>query len=643
MVHSDAAGARLDFHKKHRFDIDGLRTVAILGVLVFHLDPRWAPGGYLGVDVFFVISGYLITGNILRDIESGEWGFLRFYSRRVLRLFPALFAAIFLTLVAGAFVLTPQLLVELGHSAQASVFWYSNLFFWLQSGYFDTAAAFKPLLHTWSLSVEEQFYLVWPAFLLAAVTWGGRGRPFMAICVVLVASLVAAVVFGARDTAMTFYLTPFRFFEFAIGALVVWRQRVAAPGRVATELVLAAAAAAIVYSYATFGGRAHPVGIASLVPCLATAAFLAYGDRSILLGRLLATPVPVWLGRISYSVYLVHWPLVVLVGFALVREPSLSWKLGLGAASIVLGYALHVAVERPFLALRKTHERWINRYGLPAGLAAGAVLFLLASPLVIRDGWLWRYPESMQAVAAFDLDARRMETWAGVNATDWSAYDGKPFDVLVVGDSHAKDFFNAMVLNRDLLEGAYGPLDIRAFTTNLECRTRGEPRDKACSTEYPGLFDLGLHRTAKTIVFSQSWARGEIAALPDVIAKIRREGTARVVVTDNTVEFIDVPSLLLRRYRAGDPADWIGAFRGKRPANRNRRLASALNRLDPPVPVIAKSKAVCNETKCFVINADGEPYLFDHAHWTLDGAQFFGQRLFETGAFDVLFRMKAGA
>lgn len=637
MFRAKAAAPRLDFHRKHRLDIDGLRTVAILGVLVFHLDHRWAPGGYLGVDVFFVISGYLITGNILRDIESGAWGFLRFYSRRALRLFPALFAAILLTLAAGAVVLTPQLLVELGHSAQASVFWYSNIFFWLQSGYFDTAAAFKPLLHTWSLSVEEQFYLVWPAFLLAAVTWGGRRWPFAAICLVLVASLVAAIGYGARDAAATFYLTPFRFFEFAIGALVVWRHRAVQPGPVAVELVLAAAIVAIGYSYATFRGAAHPVGVASLLPCLATAAFLAYGDRSVLLGRLLATPVPVWLGRISYSVYLVHWPLIVLVSFALVREPSLAAKLGLGAASILLGYALYAGVERPFLALRKAQEDRVNRFGLPAGLAVAAALFVLASPLVIRDGWTWRYPDDMQTLAEFNFNAKRAETWDRVNAIDWSSYDGEPFDVLVVGDSHGKDFFNALVLNRDLLEATYGPLDIRVYTTNLECEKDGERRGKVCSTEYPGLFELGLHRSAKTIVFSQSWAGGEIAALPGVIRKIRKEGTARVVVAENTVEFADVPSLLLRRYWAGDPATWIDAFRGRRTANRNKQLASVLKRLDPPVPVIAKSKAVCEGETCTVIDAGGAPYLYDHAHWTLEGARFFGRRLLEAGALDVLF------
>lgn len=623
-----------NYEASHRNDIDGIRTLAVLGVLIFHLDADWLPGGYLGVDVFFVISGYLITRNILRDVTGGRWRFLTFYSRRVLRLFPALFVTVILSLVAGFFIFTPPLLIELGKSAQASVFWYSNIYFWLQSGYFDTDSQFKPLLHTWSLSVEEQFYLFWPAMIVAVVALLGIRWLLPVLIIACIASWVASAVLDAGYPDMTFYLTPFRIFEFAMGACVLWGRRRAPPGKAVVELALALALVAVLAGYAVFEGGAYPASLSGLVVSLGAAVLLLFGDRSLLIGPFIGNPVHQWLGRISYSIYLVHWPLIAFAGFVLIRDLTLAEKVGLGVASILLGHLLHIAVERPFLALRATHGVWTNRFGIPAGIAAGAVLFLVAWFPVSQNGWPWRYPDNVRGAAVFDVKRERRATWREAEKFDWSSYDDAPFDVLVVGDSHGKDFFNAIVLNKVRVEERFGPLDVRAYITNRECRERSRKAINQCRSQYSGIFEIGLHKKAKVIVFSQSWAKAEIEQIPGVINRIRQEGTARVVVTDNTVVFHDIPSLLLRRYWNGDPSEWVRDHRDNNYELRNAELTKVLHGID--VPFIRKSKYVCSAKNCTVADETGKPYLYDRHHWTIDGARRVGRRMFEAGEFDVL-------
>jgi peptidoglycan/LPS O-acetylase OafA/YrhL len=171
-LRSSQARASLDY----RPDIDGLRAVAVLGVLLFHLDFVWIPGGYVGVDIFFVISGYLITKIIIEQKAKGEFSFLQFYQRRVRRLLPAFLVTLLATLVGAVLLFSPDHMERVGGAGLAALFSVSNFYFWQEAGYFDAASHLKPLLHSWSLSVEEQFYFLWPALLIMALTWGAKTR-----------------------------------------------------------------------------------------------------------------------------------------------------------------------------------------------------------------------------------------------------------------------------------------------------------------------------------------------------------------------------------------------------------------------------------------------------------------------------------
>lgn len=295
-----------------RPDIEGLRALAILAVLAFHYEgaPFFA-GGYIGVDVFFVISGYLITKNVFTQASYGDFLFRDFYIRRAGRLIPALFFIIVLTLVGGICISSPADLKHIGESAIASIFSVSNIYFWSQAGYFDTSAIQKPLLHTWALSVEWQFYLLWPAVVVLLVRYLKNYKyAIVALGAMGVLSFFAAELVMGRDAPGAFYLTPYRIGEFALGAIfalipllrsnLLWIRN----GLVLLGFSL------IFFAVFGYSETTRFPGVAALIPCVGAVLLIRFGEHSI------ASPVMtnrfvVGLGRVSYSLYLVHWPLYV--------------------------------------------------------------------------------------------------------------------------------------------------------------------------------------------------------------------------------------------------------------------------------------------------------------------------------------------
>ncbi|MGQ3076573.1 MULTISPECIES: acyltransferase family protein [Rhizobium/Agrobacterium group] len=217
--------------------VDGLRAFALVAVLVYHLGVPYVPSGFIGVDVFFVISGYVITKNIRQGVQQGTFSFRRFYLGRLMRLLPALVVTVIFTSIAVALVMTPENASDYARSALSALFAFSNYQYLSNVGYFDAAAETKPLLHTWSLSVEWQFYLLWPIAIIGLTAWSRRGgRAVLPLVALALASMVANLVWSS-ETAATFYSTPFRVFEFAIGALAVWIEGAALFRKMPTALL----------------------------------------------------------------------------------------------------------------------------------------------------------------------------------------------------------------------------------------------------------------------------------------------------------------------------------------------------------------------------------------------------------------------
>ena len=297
-------------HLNYRPDIDGLRAIAVLGVVLFHARLGLS-GGFVGVDVFFLISGYLITSIILKDIEAGKFSLISFWDRRVRRIFPALFAVIVVTSIVGWFVLLPTDLGDFGKSVVAQTIFGGNMFFWWNAGYFDTGAASKPLLHTWSLAVEEQYYLLVPLLALFSST-ATRKAIGKVLAVVFLLSLPLCIALTSYAPNSAFYLLPARAWELAIGGLLVVLPS-ARGGRVC-QIVGYAGLFMILGAFFMFNEKTAFPGSAALLPTLGTAALIwgngiSSSPNSLI--RILSFRPLVFVGSISYSLYLWHWPVLI--------------------------------------------------------------------------------------------------------------------------------------------------------------------------------------------------------------------------------------------------------------------------------------------------------------------------------------------
>ncbi len=426
-------------------EIDGLRAIAVMAVILFHVQVAALSGGYAGVDVFFVISGYLITGGLMRELrEQGTLNLRHFYVRRARRLLPALYVTLLASTVLAIVLLSHHRLMAFGASLMSATLSVSNIHFYLGSGYFESASDYKPLLHTWSLGVEEQFYLVWPLLLL----FTRRGRWFRTVAVLLfLAALGCAEWLSRAEPAAAFFLAPFRIHEFVIGALLATSAAPCAKDSPKADVALLLGLALVGFALFRFDARTAFPGWNALVPCVGAALVLWAGSASRW-RWLLNNPVSVYLGRTSYSTYLVHWPLVVFFRVAKGREHfTQKEQFILLLATLVLGHLCHRWVEQ---RLRQV-PAWGNRRFL-TGLLLSTTLLLGLGFAAQQESWVQARTWAANRVTPKEIELRRKARFLPrqqvCTVKGWDHCDdlvpGKR-NALVIGDSHAVDAYNAFV------------------------------------------------------------------------------------------------------------------------------------------------------------------------------------------------------
>lgn len=338
----------------YRPDIDGLRAIAVLSVVIYHFNKAWLPGGYVGVDIFFVISGFLITRNIWGEMEDGRFSFANFYLRRIRRIAPAFLAMTALTVSAGALLLLPEDLLSLAKSAAWGVFSLSNVYFWryLDTSYFAESADEVPLLHTWSLGVEEQFYFLWPSLLLLALLFSKRRTAAIAIAAAIcLASFVCGELTNVTAQKFSYYMLPARAGELMVGALLaLGTDRSVAgsgPRRAVAEILAIAGIALVAGSFYLLNDASRFPGINALYPCLGAAMLMmAGGIGSRIVSALLTLRPMVFVGLISYSLYLWHWPVLAFIRYFYGTVAGLHVPLA-AVAMLVLAVASYRYVELP--------------------------------------------------------------------------------------------------------------------------------------------------------------------------------------------------------------------------------------------------------------------------------------------------------
>jgi len=385
-IECDPAGERV---RHYRRDLDGLRSLAILPVVFYHYGLGGLSGGFVGVDVFFVISGFLITSLLLREIEAGEFSIVEFYERRARRILPALFFVLVVTTALSLLVLLPVDLGNYGKSLTATTAFASNLFFWREFGYFDRAAEFKPLLHTWSLSVEEQFYILFPPFLWL-ISRLARKHLITILAFCLCGSLVLSVIATSLWPAAGFYLPATRAWELLIGALLAAR---AVPSLTNQHVRdgLSVIGILLIAGGVVFINRAMAFpGWVAAFPCLGAALIIHVSLSGGAIGnRILQWRPLVGIGLVSYSLYLWHWPLLVLAKYAANRELRLPEVVAVLLVAFGLSVVSWRYVERPF----RGHSNVFDRRRVFTFAGVGSTMTIACGAVfVLSDGFPSRLP-----------------------------------------------------------------------------------------------------------------------------------------------------------------------------------------------------------------------------------------------------------
>jgi peptidoglycan/LPS O-acetylase OafA/YrhL len=448
---------------RYRPEIDGLRAVAVAPVILFHAGFGLFAGGYVGVDVFFVISGFLITSILISDLENGSFGLLHFWERRARRILPALFLVLAFSTVAAMALMLPSDLERFSERLYAVATFWSNILFWKESGYFDTASQLKPLLHTWSLAVEEQYYLIFP--ILLALVWPlGRKRVLWIMIGLTIASLAASEWAARSAPAIGFYWLPFRSFELGIGVLIAfYRQHRNAPGTpVVRQIASAAGLALIALAVFLFDADTPFPGLHALVPTLGAGLIILTAEPGTFVHKLLSRRVPVDLGLISYSAYLWHQPLFAFARLAAGGELSDTLTVLLIVLSLGVAYLSWRFVEMPFRKKGVVSRINIVRFGT----LTAAIFLSLGIAGRQTDGFrhlIVTYRVNAAEAARFKLISQSTDVdleqtmfddgacriWRPQIAalksprfeTCFSRY-GRP--IVVVGDSHGLNLYNAI-------------------------------------------------------------------------------------------------------------------------------------------------------------------------------------------------------
>ncbi len=424
----------------YRPDIDGLRALAVVPVVLFHTGVPAFSGGFVGVDVFFVISGFLITTIIAAEIGTGRFSVVTFYERRIRRIFPALFATILVSCLVASYLFMPEEFKDFGQSVVAATLFASNVLFSLEAGYFDAPAELKPLLHTWSLAVEEQFYIVYPLFLMLVLRCARRYwlAPF---ALVMAASFAYAQWGVTASPQAAFYLAPARGWELLLGACLALLPSGHKPPRWLREACGVAGLALIGWSVLTFSEHTPFPGINALYPCVG-AALVIYGGTGgeATARRLLSLRPVVFLGLISYSLYLWHWPVIVFMNYYSIDPVAPgAMALAMGAVVLLAVFSWHF-IEGPFRGKRSAVSK---RAVFSGAYAVMSVAIAFGVAVHIGNGWPGRLPQEALRLAGFSESHNPRTKDCLVNPEHPAGPEGAcgfgpgPERIALWGDSHA--------------------------------------------------------------------------------------------------------------------------------------------------------------------------------------------------------------
>jgi peptidoglycan/LPS O-acetylase OafA/YrhL len=634
-------------HVAYRRDIDGLRAIAVLSVVLFHAFPAVLRGGFTGVDVFFVISGFLISGILLRELGQGQFSFARFYARRIKRIFPALVLVMAACLAFGWLALFPDEYRQLGRHTMGGAGFAANFFYWAQVGYFDTAAETKPLLHLWSLGIEEQFYIVWPVVLL--LVWKVRPRlsfVLAAAALLALASFVLNVATIADHATAVFYNPASRAWELLLGAgLACLQARPAGEQRLPrlpftlppdllswTGLALLAAGLALVTRERQFPGWW------ALLPALGAVLLIGAGPQAWFNRVVLSNRAMVWIGLISYPLYLWHWPLLSFAQIVESSEPAPGIRAGAVLLAILLAWLTWRVVERPL------------RGSARAGRAKVAALCALLAACAAAGAWIYwhdglpaRKPvqdslANQKALVVVQDEARSdacKKRYGFETVYQFCVQDDVARDptVVLVGDSHAYH----LLFGLTKYYGGIGD-NLLMLGTRLPFLGLDPARDPYQEATGPMLeLALGLP-TVKTVVISALThldTTPERRVLVDAVRETFRrfEAAGKRVIFMSDVPLLDFdPRSCLKRAGVASSATRVSCAitraQWEQQIVQHREVLRGFAREFPQLLIYDPTDALCDDKACHVM-IDGRLMYRDNNHLSYDGDLYVGRHFAE--------------
>lgn len=608
--------------------IDGLRAIAVLSVVLYHLGISQFSGGFVGVDVFFVISGFLITRLIRDELAlTGTFSFSNFYIRRIRRLFPAFALTLILCFIAAPILLSDKLLAQFGESSIYALFSASNFYFWKNTNYFMAESGVMPLLHTWTLSVEEQFYLIWPTLLVVMFKCNKnlKAIPFISACFFV--SLLLSVYYIGNQS-MIFYLLPFRAFEFCIGATLVWLIHYRINSNILNEGLVLLGLLCVSYPVFYYTNTTSFPAYNALMPCLG-AAMLIYAGDSTYSGQLLKNKLMVIVGLISYSLYLIHWPIIVFYKHYQDVE-GLNWgaQFFLIIVSMVSAYSMYRYVEQPF----RMQRFQLNKVFLKYCAAITVLICTFSVSAHIQNGWEWRtgskrYPDANYAGEKYSWRQTIGETNHGIS-------------MIIYGDSHAKQYALALDQfgNKEHLSMALlthsACLSLPSLTNIYQGKTHQSCIDmlntlkSKLATSNATL--LLAYRYTKTLATldgrkkvnfkqEQQYTQMLLTGLQDLLVDLGKDRKVIIVggvpsanLHRGYLDCISTP-FTSRTCHEKFPIEEAEFF-----SLRNSLKKFALTK--PQVLFLDPYDALCDQQYCYVVR-DGQLYYSDHAHLSIAGTK----------------------
>jgi peptidoglycan/LPS O-acetylase OafA/YrhL len=604
-------------------EIDGLRSLAIVPVVLYHAGWSILPGGFVGVDIFFVISGYLITRILDSEIAAGGISLSDFYERRARRIMPALFVMVAACIVAAVIILLPEDLVLFGRSLVFTILFGSNVYFYKHTGYFDAAADSYAMLHTWSLAVEEQFYLVFPLVLMLAASRFGLRR-WVVVAVIATASFVLSVVTSPLSPAFAFYLPFTRVWELMAGSLLALGVVPAVTVRLAREILSILSLAAIIGTILLLREDQVFPGWVAAFPVLG-AAGLIHVSSGTWAGRMLSLRLLVGIGLISYSLYLWHWPLLVFGSYQLMRPLTVTEGTGIALLAVVCAVLSWRYVERPFR--RRT---FLSRNMIFAGTGTGIAVVVAVCTLVDDSkGAPGRLSPESSRLAAFARDyspkrkACHDEVYAAVPPRKSCVFGAPVAPTLAVwSDSHGVELAYALGELAGKSNRAVVQLSSSACPPGVDFNPPNRPN---CAERNREVLDFLLATPAiDTVILaayrpfdSRKTTPANLAALEKAVAALRKAGKTVVLVYPDPDDRMSVPQRLARqqmRFGRFDPDLYpLSEFR--------ERMPDTLAGLDDLVSryqlvKIDPTDVFCPKGMCMRYR-DGKVMLFDDHHPSL--------------------------